>query len=77
MWGVLALNTVGITVGTSHTTVSTPRGYQHFPVLEQVTPNENFANFIEKFGKADLEKIFAMTVMIIYLDKFSSSHRKE
>ena len=26
MWGVLALNTVGITVGTSHTTVSTPRG---------------------------------------------------
>jgi hypothetical protein len=27
MWGVLALNTVGITVGTSHTTVSTPGGY--------------------------------------------------
>ena len=25
--GVLALNTVGITVGTSHTTVSTPGGY--------------------------------------------------
>ena len=25
MWGVLALNTVGTTVGTSHTTVSTPR----------------------------------------------------
>ena len=25
--GLLALNTVGITVGTSHTTVSTPGGY--------------------------------------------------
>ena len=27
MWGVLTLNTVGTTVGTSHTTVSTPGGY--------------------------------------------------
>ena len=26
------INTVGTTVGNSHTTVSTPRGYQHFPV---------------------------------------------
>ena len=32
-WGVLALNTVGTTVGTSRSTVSTPRGYQHYPVL--------------------------------------------
>jgi hypothetical protein len=35
MWGVLALNTVGITVGTSHTTVSAPGGtsvFQCWPV---------------------------------------------
>ena len=32
--GVLALNTVGTTVGSSHTTVvSTPGGYQASPVL--------------------------------------------
>ena len=30
--GGIALNTVGTTVGTSHSTVSTPGGYQHFPV---------------------------------------------
>ena len=28
MWRVLALNTVGTTVGASNTTVSTPGGYQ-------------------------------------------------
>ena len=33
MWGVLTFNTVGSTVGTSHTTVSTPGGYQRFPVI--------------------------------------------
>ncbi len=32
--GVPALNTVGITVGTSHTTVSTPGGYYRFPVRD-------------------------------------------
>ena len=31
MWGVLTLNTVGTTVGTSHTTVSTPGGTKVFP----------------------------------------------
>ncbi len=31
IWGLLALNTVGITVGTSHTTVSTPGGTNVFP----------------------------------------------
>ena len=30
------LNTVGTIVGTPHTTVSTPRGYQHFPVTEDM-----------------------------------------
>jgi hypothetical protein len=33
MWGVLALNTVGITVGTFHTTVSTPGGTNVFQCM--------------------------------------------
>ena len=38
MWGVLALNTLGTTVGTSYTTVSTRGGvYQYyFPVLRGI-----------------------------------------
>ena len=39
-----------------------------------------FANFIEEFVKADLEilkKKLATTVMMINLDKFSSTHRRE
>ena len=34
------LNTVGTIVGTPHTTVSTPRGYQHFPVANDLSVEE-------------------------------------